>query len=96
MEVEILNGGMKNLKRPMPVIFIPASSKEFVKEMEEEVMTAFLQPFIKELEYAIIHGFVVSYNFPSELIFEGLPSLYGTSDSKLWAMPMYWTGDHLA
>jgi hypothetical protein len=96
VEVEILNGGMENLKRPMPVIFILASSKKLVKEMKEEVMTVFLEPFIKELEYAIIHGFVVSYNFQSELIFEVLPSLSGTSDSKLWAMPMYWTGDHPA
>jgi hypothetical protein len=32
-------------------------------------MTAFLEPFMRELEYAIIHGIVVNYNFPSKLIF---------------------------
>ena len=48
----------------MLMIFILTSSKKLVKEMKEEVMTTFLEPFIKELEYAIIHGCVMNYNFP--------------------------------
>ena len=38
--------------------------------MEEEVMTAFLEPFIKELEFAIIYGLKVFYDFLLKLIFE--------------------------
>ena len=48
VEVEVLNGGRRNLQRPMPVIFIPTSSKNLLKSGEKEVMTAFLEPFIRE------------------------------------------------
>jgi hypothetical protein len=44
------------------------------KGMEKEVMTAFLELFIKELESAIIYGFKVFYDFLPKLIFE----VYGT------------------
>jgi hypothetical protein len=64
VKVEILSGGMENLKCPMLPIFIPTLAKKLIKEMEEEVMTAFLEPFIRKLEFAIIHRFVVNYNFP--------------------------------
>ena len=94
--MEVLNGGRGNLQRPMPVIFIAASSKNLLKTGEEEVMIAFLEPFIKEMEYAFIDGFQVCYNFPPELICEGLSVLSGIGESKLRAIPMYWTGDHLA
>lgn len=87
---------MENLKRPMPVIFIPTSSEKLIKEQEEQVMTAFLEPFMRELEYVLIHGFDVSYNFPLELISPHLIPSTRTSDLKLRAMPMYWTRDHPA
>ena len=70
--MEVLNGGRGNLQRPMPVIFIPTSSKNLLKSGEEEVMTAFLGSFIRETESAFIDGFQVCYNFPPELICEGL------------------------
>ena len=51
--------------------------------MEYEIMAAFLELFIKELEYAIIHGFETLYNYLLELIFKGLPLLSKTKDFKL-------------
>ena len=35
-------------------------------------MTAFLKPFIREMESIFIDGFQVCYNFPPKLICEGL------------------------
>ena len=92
--MEVLNGGRENLKRSIPVIFIPASLEKLLRGMGEEVMTAFLEPLIRELESVFIEGFEVLYNFPLELIFEGLSPLSGIGDSKLRTMLMYQTGDH--
>ena len=96
VEVEVLNGGKENLQHPIPVIFIPASLEKLLRGTGEEVMTAFLEPLMKELECVFIKGFEVLYNFPPELIFEGLSPLSGTGDLKLRAMLIYWTGDHPA
>ena len=94
--MEVLNGGRGNLQCPMSVIFIPTSSKNLLKSGEEEVMTAFLEPFVREMESALIDGFQVRYNFPPELICEGLSVLSRIRESKLRANLMYWTGDHPA
>ena len=78
------------------MIFIPASSEKLLKGTGEEVMIAFLEPLMRELEFVFIEGFEVLYDFLLELIFEGLSPLSGIGDSKLRAMLMYWTGDHPA
>ena len=92
--MEVLNGERGNLQCPMPVIFILTSSKNLLKSGEEEVMTAFLEPFIREMEFAFIDGFQECYNFPPELICEGLSILSRIGESKLRAIPIYWTRDH--
>lgn len=93
MEIELLNAGMQNLMRPMPVVFIPASSDKIVKEFEEGVLTVFLEPFLRELESVFVHGFPVKYNFPSEIIDLNVSN---AEPAVLRAMLMYWTGDHPA
>ena len=64
VETEILNKGLKILLTcdPMPVLLIPTSSKHLKKDMEEEVMTTFLEPCIREFESLFINGFDVSYS----------------------------------
>ena len=89
----MLNGGMQNFMRPMPVVFIPASSEKIVKELEEGVLTMFLEPLLRELESIFVHGFPVNYNYPSQIID---PSLSTIEPSILRAVLMYWTGDHQA
>jgi len=68
VEIELLNVGMQNLMRPMLVVFIRASYNKIVKEFEEGVLTIFLEPFLRELEFVFVHGFLVKYNFPFEII----------------------------
>jgi hypothetical protein len=96
VEAEILNGGRENLVRPIPVVFIPSSSKKLLKEMGDQVMTVFLEPFIRELVSSFIDGFDVIYNFPSEIISPAITPAIETGSSKLRVMLMYWTGDHPA
>jgi hypothetical protein len=96
VEVEILNGRRENLHRSLPVIFILPSSEKLVRQREEEVMTTFLEPLLREMESALIHGFEVCYNFPVELISPLFPPVSETRNSKVRAMLMYWTGDHPA
>ena len=85
----MLNGGMQNLMHP--VVFIPASSEKIVKELEEGVLTVFLEPPLRELESTFVHGFPVNYNYPSKIID---PSLSIIEPTILRPMLMYWTGDH--
>jgi hypothetical protein len=59
-------------------------------------MTTFLEPLLREMESALIHGFEVCYDFPAELISPHLPPVSETCNSKIRAMLMYWTRDHSA
>ena len=93
VEIELLNAGMQNLMRPMPVVFIPASSDKIIKQFEEGVLTVFLEPFLRELESVFVHGFPVKYNFPSKIIDLNVSN---AEPAVLRAVLMYWTGDHPA
>ena len=89
VEAEILNGGRDNLVRPIPLIFIPSSSKKLLKETGNQFMTVFLEPFIRELVSLFIDGFDVIYNFPSKIISPTIAPATETGSSKLRVMLMY-------
>ena len=96
MEIEILNAGSQNVMRPMPVVFIPASSKQIIKDSDEGILTIFLEPFMCELESAFIEGFSMNFNYPPEVIDPSLLNPNSNQQLKLRALLLYWTGDHPA
>ena len=96
VEIEILNAGLQNVMRPMPVVFIPASSKQIIKDLDEGILIVFLAPFMHELELAFIEGFSMNFNYPPEVINPSLLNPNSNQQLKLRALLLYWTGDHPA
>ena len=96
MEIEILNARLQNVMRPMPVVFIPASSKQIIKDSDEGILTVFLEPFMYELESAFIEGFSMNFNYSPEVIDPSLLNPNSNQQLKLRALLLYWTGDHPA
>ena len=94
MEIELLNLGLQNVMRPMPVVFILASSKQIIKDLDEGILTVFLEPFMHELESAFVEGFSMNFNYPPEVIDPSLVNPNSNQQLKLRALLKYWTGDH--
>lgn len=93
VEIKILNGGKNSIINILPVLFIPFSCKEIIKN-SSNVFSAFLRPLIKELEELYIAGIKVMYNYPVEQIFD---DPFGhTMKCKVRGMLMMVTGDHPA
>ena len=95
VELEVMNGGKNNALGPIPVIFIPTSSKQIIKQSEESIFTTFLEPLFRDLESLFIHGFDVIYKYPPHLISPTLP-MCEDGKSRIRGMLMLWTGDHSA
>lgn len=95
VEIEVLNGGKNNSLGPIPLIFIPASSKQIIKDCEDHILTAFLEPLIHNLEIIFIEGFMVKYNYPPHFISPHLP-ISDDGIVRLRGILMLWTGDHPA
>jgi len=49
---------------PIPILFILANLDKLVKNVDTNVLSAFLEPFIQELENTFINGSPISYVYP--------------------------------
>ena len=96
MEIELLNAGLQNVMRPMLVVFIPASSKQIFKDLDEGILTVFLEPLMRKLESAFVEGFSMNFNYPLEVIDPSLLNPNSNQQLKLRSLLMYWTKDHPA
>ena len=65
--------------RPMPIVFIPASFKQIIKDSDKGILTVFLEFLMRELESAFIEGFSMNFNYPPEIID---PSLLNPNSSQ--------------
>ena len=64
-----MNGGTHSDIGPIPILFIPTSSKDIIQVKHVNVLQEFLLPFIEELEHLHVEGIdVPSYAYPSSLI----------------------------
>jgi hypothetical protein len=77
---------------PIPILFIPASLDKLVKNVDTNVLFAFLKPFIQELKDTFINGFPISYTYPSQEIIRD--KLGGSIITH--TMLMMFTGDYHA
>ena len=96
MEFELLNAGLQNVMRPMPIVFIPTSSKQIIKDLDEGILTVFLEPFMHELESTFVEGFSTNFNYPPEVIDPSLLNPNSNQQLKLRVLLMYRTKDHPA
>jgi hypothetical protein len=71
-EIVLLNTGKASQLGAIPILFRPASSDKLVKNVDTNVLFAFLKPFIEELEDTFINGFPISYAYPGSYISEEL------------------------
>jgi hypothetical protein len=96
MDLSILNYGKANTLDPIPIMFIPSSSKKIIKQADPHVLTTFLKPLMIDLKRVFVDGFPVQYAYPiesiSECMFDDLPFDLAT----LQAIVMVWTSDHFA
>ena len=90
-----MNGGKNNILGPIPLVFIPASSKEIIKQSEDHILTMFLEPLFRDLEALFTTSFLVDHKYPQHLISSNLPILEN-GKARLRGMLMLWTGDHPA
>jgi hypothetical protein len=81
---------------PIPILFIPASSDKLVKNIDTNVLFAFLKPFIQELEDTFINDFPISYAYPGSYIREELIRDKLGGSIILHTMLMMFTGDYPA
>ena len=89
MEIELLNARLQNVMRSMPVVFIPASSKQIIKDLDEGILTVFLEPLMCELESAFVEGFSGNFNYLPEVIDPSLLNPNSKEQLKLRALLMY-------
>ncbi|MCO5606008.1 hypothetical protein L7F22_060195 [Adiantum nelumboides] len=93
VEVLLLNAGPNSSIDVLPVLFIPQSCKNSIKN-SGDVFSTCLTPLVDELEKLFLHGEDVAYEYPVEKIFdspEGHAKL-----CKIRAMVMMVTGDQPA
>jgi hypothetical protein len=64
VELEIMNGGKNNILGPIPLVFIPASSKEIIKQSEDHILTMFLEPLFRDLEAPFYNWFSGGLQLP--------------------------------
>lgn len=88
-----MNGGKNNILGPISLVFIPASSKEIIKQSEDHILAMFLEPLFRDLEALFTIGFLVNYNYSQHLISSNLLILEN-GKARLRGMLMLWTGDH--
>jgi hypothetical protein len=82
---------------PIPILIIPANSNKLVKNVDTNVLFAFLKPFIQELEDTFINGFPISsYVYPGSYISEELIRDKLGGSIKLRTMLMMFIGVDLA
>ena len=89
VEIELLNLGLQNVMRPVPVVFITASSKQIIKDLDEGILTVFLEPLMCKLESAFVEGFSMNFNYPSKVIDPSLLNPNSNQQLKLRALLMY-------
>ena len=85
-----MNGGKNNILGPIPLVFIPASLKEIIKQTEDHILTMFLEPLFRDLEVLFTTGFLVDYNYPQHLISSNLP-IIENEKAMIRGMLMLWT-----
>ncbi|MCO5591175.1 hypothetical protein L7F22_045156 [Adiantum nelumboides] len=73
VEIVVLNGGKESKIGSIPVLFLPLSNKELEKK-HGDILSAFLQPLILELENMYLEGIEMDFVYPKDKIHESLPS----------------------
>jgi len=94
MEIDVLNAGTSSSLSLLPVLFIPLGGNDpyVVKRMKEN-LTAFITPFVEELEALFVDGMHCRFNYPVCRISNLLPQ---SETPNLRALFMFMTGDHPA
>ena len=89
MEIELLNAGLQNVMHPMPIVFIRASSKQIIKDLDEGILIVFLEFLMHKLESAFVEGFSRNFNYPPEVIDPRLLNPNSNEQLKLRALLIY-------
>ena len=94
MEISVLNAGTASSISLLPVLFIPLGGHEAytVARMKENI-SAFVQPFVEELEDLFLDGITCQYNYPCRRISN---ILQNSETPKIIVILMLLTGDHPA
>ncbi len=59
VDLTILNCGRTNTLDPIPIMFIPSSSKKIIKQADPYILTKFLKHLMIDLERLFVDGFPV-------------------------------------